>query len=327
MDLCWDRKERKQVCAASPWWWNVYIMWTTSLGEACLPLRETLSPARQDGSWIECKNALRLLLSTPPLQFFPRPRPHVTCHTTVVCGRAKYETPRDLYPCWGFSHVERIVKNPTWLSSTVNPGCLFWNGQKRPAREREWSSLGSSPFMPSSSRITVPNHNKTLPVASKTWKRHHPAQDYAQHWLERDPELLPSDYQGPWVSGCLGFLLHQILWDTLILAWGVHHCPWWPPLNYAVYHRQIKSPPCLLKPFILHHLLQTVTFYISSVLRSALNPCSISIAVTTVEFPYFRISTSFPFSQKVNCILLFNYSPTVISTEIVLWGVDSHIND
>lgn len=139
--------------------------------------------------------------------------------------------------------------------------------------------LGSSPFMPSSSRSTVPNHNKTLPVASKTWKRHHPARDFTQHWLEWDPELLPSDCRGPWVSGCLCFMLHQILWDTLLLVWCVHHCPWrqywWPALNYAVCHGQMKSPPCLLKPSILHRLLQTVTFYISSVLSSALNPCRI----------------------------------------------------
>lgn len=167
--------------------------------------------------------------------------------------------------------VLTILKNTTWLSST---DCLFWSGQKRPPREREWSALGSSPFMPSSSRRTVPNHNKTLPVASKTWKQHHHARDYTQHWLEQDPELLPSDYQGPWVSDCLGFMLHQILWDTLLLAWCVHHCPWrrywWPPLKLCW-----LSAPCLLKPSILHHLLQTVTFYISSVLSSALNPCRI----------------------------------------------------
>lgn len=217
MDLCWNRKKTKP-CSFS------FVMERAHHVDhqprrACLPLRETLSPARQDGSWIKRKNALRLLLSTPHSSFFPGPdlTLPVTLKATVVCGRAKCETPRGPYPCWGFSHVERIVKNTTWLSSTVNPGCLFWNGQKRPPREREWSALGSSPFMPSSSRRTVPNHNKTLPAASKTWKRHHPARDYTQHWLERDPELLPSDYQGPWVSRCLGFMLHQILWDTLLL--------------------------------------------------------------------------------------------------------------
>lgn len=74
-------------------------MWTTSLGEACLPLRETLSPARQDGSWIERKNALRLLLSTPPHSSFSQAQTSRYLSHLRLLLFMDVQSMRDLYPC------------------------------------------------------------------------------------------------------------------------------------------------------------------------------------------------------------------------------------